>query len=637
MKYFKRIPLFIWSLALIAVAAVCLLSSAATQKAYAATDYEYGFEYTAFHVEYNVRADRTMDVELNLGVHYSGIKSTGIMFDIPVNAGDRVRNVTACELSGGLNGEEIHLDYDVTNEDLNLITVDMGDYTLKRNQTHYYRIRYEYAITKPAKNEKNAIFLNAVGFGHTTTLDDVQVTVNLPDGFIGDLTKCYAGLQGTNAEYRGAVDIDGNRVTLNIEHMNEKNGITFNFFFEEGVLSVKPDLTPYWIIIAACVLLALLFAVKLLVFNKDGLTPVVGVEAPDEMDPLVMGKLIDNKVDKSDVTSLIYYWANKGYIKIDLRDESDIELIRLYKQLPADAPNYQKRMYNGLFGKNDLVKINSLANKFYTTVEAVTKEVNAESGKLYTGSSMGVAVLFALLGAMFMGITPIALALTGISFKLFTVLPMFMIVPSFIIFALTQTVRYNRLKYTKGKTAVRYLGIVALAAVFTIAYALFIPSYIIEVIPKIILCAVGFAIVMLSSLIISRTPAHVEKLNKIVGFREFILSVEKDKLEMMLEENPELYYQILPYAIVLGVSDIWENKFSALTLAPPNWASSSRNAAFNFVVFNSLMRNANNRMTATMNSRPAPSSGSYSGGGRSGGSFGGFSGGGHGGGGSRGR
>ncbi len=635
----KLIPLFTAAI-IAAVAVICAFFGGFGGEVYAYDPY--AFEYTAFHVSYDVRADRTMDVTYDLGVHYQGDKSTGLLFDIPVNAGDRVRNVTAYELTA-LDGAETHLDYKVKNEERNLVTVDMGDYSNKYNQTHYYRIKFEYAITKPAKNETDALFLNAVGFGHQATLNDVQVTVNLPDGFIGSQTKCFLGRSvsgeqsGDNGNYDGFT-VNGNTVTLNLDYMPMNNGITFNFFFKEGVLSVKPDLTPYWIIIAACVVLALLFAVKFLAFNKDGLSPVTNVEAPDEMDPLVMGKLIDNKVDKSDVTSLIYYWANKGYIKIDMKDENDVELIRINHSLPTTAPDYQKKMYSRLFGKGDLVKIGSLANSFYTTVEAVTKQVNAENSKLYDGKSMGFSVLFALVGAMFMCVTPIILALTTISLSMFMITPLFNIIPAFIIFALTQTVRQNRLKLKKGKLALIYCGIVLLAALFSLIYVWLIPSFIIEVLPKILLCAIGYAIVMLSTLIISRTPEYTEKLNHIIGFRDFILYTEKDKLETMLESNPELYYKVLPYAIVLGVSDIWENKFAALTVAPPSWAMNSyRGSAFDFLLFSSIMRRANMNMTNTFTSRPAPSSGSFSGGGHGGGSFGGFSGGGHGGGGSRGR
>ncbi|MDE7086888.1 MAG: DUF2207 domain-containing protein, partial [Clostridia bacterium] len=398
--------------------------------------------------------------------------------------------------------------------------------------------------------------------------------------------------------------------------------------------TVRHDMTPYYVIIAACVLLAVLCALKFLVFNKDGLTPVVNVEAPDDMDPLKMGKLIDNRVDKSDVTSLIYYWANKGYIKINMDNQSDIELIRIYKNLPPQSPSYQKIMYEGLFKRGDSVKINSLTNSFYTTVEAVTRKVNTESGKLYDGKSMSAAVLFAVLGALLMAVTPIVMCFLNLT--ILTITPLFVVIPAFIVFAVTLAVRYNRLKLGKGKLALAYLGIAVLSAVCVAVYVFFVPSYIVEVLPKIILGAAGFAIVMLSTLLVSRTEKYTQKLNKIVGFRNFILYAEKNRLETMLEQNPEFYYQILPYAIVLGVSDIWENKFAALTVTPPNWVVGSRHdTLFNFMVFNAAIRTVNTRMTTAFIFRP--SSGSFSGGGSHGGSFGGFSGGGHGGGGARGR
>lgn len=638
MKKAKRIfPLFyILIIVLTAVAALFVKGGAAN--AYAAGAYD--FEFTAFHVTYDIRADRTMDVTMDLAVHYSGDESTGFMHDIPVNAGDRVRHIEAYELNE-IGGRQSSLTYKVKQEVTDFITVDIGDSSRKsHDKIYYYRIRYEYAITRPA--DKNAIYLNAVGFGSEAPMSNVTIILNLPDGLTG--AKYFAEERGVESDGVPVTPV-GNKITLTLDELPKKRGVTFQLDFKDGVLSTKTDLTPYWVIIAACVILALLFAVKFLLFNKDGLTPIVNVEAPNDMDPLVMGKLIDNKVDKSDVTSLIYYWANKGYLKINMPDEKnsdgkDIELIQIRTKLPEGSPPYQNRMYDNLFKSGPLVKLSDLTYKFYPTVESVTKEVNTENGRLYSGKSMAFAVLFALFGGLLMALTPIILALTTISKKLFLIAPLFMIVPAFIIFALTQTVRYNRLKLKKSKLALMYAGIALLAAVFSVIYIFFLPSYYVETVPKIILCVVGFAIVMLSACIVSRTEAYTEKLNHIVGFREFILLTEKDKLEVMLKDNPELYYQVLPYAIVLGVSDIWENKFESLTIAPPSWTTRTyADGVFDFMLFNAAMRNMNVHMTASMVSRPSssPSSGSFSGGGSHGGSFGGFSGGGHGGGGFRGR
>ncbi len=639
MKKIKKLPLIIYSLLIILTAVALLFSPGGGAKVYAYDPYEYQFD--KYHITYDIRADRTMDVCVDVDVHYLGYDSTGLLYDIPVNSGDRVRHIEAYSLDS--NGNERHLVYKVKQDVTNFITVDMGDTSNKTGQVHSYRLKYEYAITKPAKDEKNKLFLNAVGGGFKR-MSDVKITINLPDGFISDQIKRFASDRGSD-ETVNDWTLSGNTVTLELDYLAAESAVTFEFGFEDGVLSTKTDLTPYWVIIAACVILALLFAVKFLLFNKDGLTPIVNVEAPNDMDPLVMGKLIDNKVDKSDVTSLIYYWANKGYIKINMPEEKsadsgNIELIQIRMKLPEGSPYYQVRMYDKLFKSGPLVKISELTYKFYPTVESVTKEVNAENSKLYSGKSMAFAVLFALIGGLVMALTPVILALTTISSKLFLIVPLFMIAPAFVIFALTQTVRYNRLKFKKSKLILCYLGVALLAALFSLIYVLFLPSYYVEVIPKIILCVVGFAIVMLSACIISRTEKYTEKLNHIVGFREFITLTEKDKLEAMLEENPELYYQILPYAIVLGVSDIWENKFANLTIAPPSWTTRSySDGVFDFMLFNMAMRNVNTRMTSAFVSRPSssPSSGSFSGGGSHGGHFGGFSGGGHGGGGARGR
>ena len=39
-----------------------------------------------------------------------------------------------------------------------------------------------------------------------------------------------------------------------------------------------------------------------------------------------------------------------------------------------------------------------------------------------------------------------------------------------------------------------------------------------------------------------------EMLSSLLGFQEFLKTTEKDRLEMLLEEDPEYYYHILPYA-----------------------------------------------------------------------------------------
>ena len=121
--------------------------------------------------------------------------------------------------------------------------------------------------------------------------------------------------------------------------------------FNDGALSLYSDISAYLYLIPAIAGIVLLIILKLFVFNKNHLTPVVNYEAPNHMDPLMMGKLIDGNVNDEDVTSLIYYWASLGYIKINLDDKNDPTIIRIVQKLPDSSPEHEKIMFHGLFSK----------------------------------------------------------------------------------------------------------------------------------------------------------------------------------------------------------------------------------------------------------------------------------------------
>ena len=53
---------------------------------------------------------------------------------------------------------------------------------------------------------------------------------------------------------------------------------------------------------------------------------------------------------------------------------------------------------------------------------------------------------------------------------------------------------------------------------------------------------------------------------RINGFRDFLDTVEKPKLEELVEENPKYFYNILPYTYVLNISKKWIDKFKDIKI-----------------------------------------------------------------------
>lgn len=584
---------------------------------------------SGYAVEMDIKSNRTISVTEDITVYFYG--NSGFIRDIPVNAGEAVKNIRVNELKGKRLTDVY---YDVFVEDSRFISIDIGDKAHKRDE-HTYRITYDYCLTR-AQEGKNVLALTPIGLGWECEIENVSLTLKLPEGYVSNSVRCFTqNLIGSSETVSATETVqDGRTVITASLDLLYNHALRVDLEFTEGALTTYFDFTPYYFVIAATVLLLIVLLVKFLCFNKLPITPVVNFEAPDKMDPLMMGKLIDNKVNSEDITSMIYYWADKGYLKINLDNQEDPSIIRIVKTLPKECPAYEVVMFNELFSGGEVIKPSSLKYSFYTTVDRVTKMVNGETKNLYNGASVKLSIFFAVLAAIIFGLAPLILAVTQISTSYLIFAPLLVLIPLPFVYTFSLGIKYNSLKPGVGVKIGMGAAAVAIGLITTFAYAFFVPSNVIGFIPKLILGATCCATAGLSVLIVSRTKEYTTQLNEIIGFKNFITLAEKDKLEKMIEDDPEFYYHVLPYAQVLGVSDKWEEKFKDITVQPPQWATGSSMHTFvNFYVFNRIMRTSMANVGRNMVSRP--SSSGVSGGSGSSGGFGGFSGGGHGGGGGR--
>lgn len=164
-----------------------------------------------------------------------------------------------------------------------------------------------------------------------------------------------------------------------------------------------------------------------------------------------------------------------------------------------------------------------------------------------------------------------------------------------------------------------FIGICVVAVVFFNAFA-----------PKtwFTYVACGIAVIILALFMFfgsKRTKAGNQVYGQILGFKEFIKKAELDRLKMLIEENPSYYYDIMPYAYVLGLSDQWIENFETMHMPEPDWYSGRD--PFGDAVFYSMVRSANACATAPETSGGGSSGGGFSGGGFSGGGSGGGGGG----------
>ena len=566
---------------------------------------DHSYRVTEYSAEFEYKEGRTFAVTENITAIFRDENKHGIVRDFAMNSGEVYSDITV--LSHDCSAETQGNDF---------IRIFIGDenITVPTDTPITYTITYNFKI--PEGGERDMFAINVLGGGWTTNIDSFVCTVTLPSA-PEDVRI------GGNADYTA----DGNTYKVTASGIRPFNAITLYALYGAGTL---PAFAPEGGEIVALVLgFAVLAAAILLcvLLPKNSPLPVVGFYPPEGIDPLQAGTLIDGKVQPEDLTSIFYYWASKGIINIDMSNADDPVFI-MSGTLPADAPLHQKRLFDKVFEGCEKRAVSELPKDFYKAAQEAERLVKQDTPRMNSVWSRAVSLVTAAFAALVYVITLVVRGF-GVSDGLFFAMALAGFLPPVAIYLIGNFTAQNRLKYSKKKKTWLFIAQLAVAAAAAVAAYFLVPQTILINYMNILLILASSGTAIAAPYMLRYTKEYAEKLGPLLGFRHFIEIAEKDKLEKMIEGNPSYYYDVLPYAQVLGVSDVWINKFRDINLEPPAWARGYSFDAFDYVVFMSVMNSTSHIMQKSFVPPAGKSglSGGLSGGGFSGG-FGGFSGGG---------
>lgn len=593
------------------------------------------FTINEMRVDIDWNSDRSCKVKQELDVEFAEDRH-GIYVDIPVNSGERVRNLKA-KATNKFGSVRYEISHEAGNR---IVRVKVGDPYEYINEGDWLKCIVEYDYLTPEHPEdKNALDINAIGTGWTCYIYNATVTVNFPTAVQNDAVSAWVSGDERNVSLSNG----GKTVVLEISALRPFNGVRVKAIMPNGVLKGSGFEGIIIVVIGVVLVVA---AILLMVFvGKDKpLTPVVSFYPPQtdgkdgrkrRMLPVQIGKIIDGTCSSSDVTSLIFYWASEGYISIEEKDD-DTYLTKLKDVDPVTE--YERVLFAELFKKAKRnkktgevrVSVESLSGTFADKINAVKVGVNSEyRGKFYnagfTALSIGIMIftaLFAVLGSV--------LCTLRITSGFYNLLGVITLIPVVLAGILGTILVRNYFKLGDMLRKV-FLALYLMAIiVVSIAVMLAVPTDAMVWTEKAIFAVCIGATAALAPFITRRNDKYTEQLNEVIGFRNFLRDAEKPQLEMMLKDDPQYYYNILPYANVLGVSKIWQDKFEGLSIEPPTYYyGGSHVNVFDIIILSRLSDSVSSSLTYTP---PKVSSGSFSGGhfggSGGGGSFGGFGGGG---------
>lgn len=612
-------------------------------------------EYTieSYDVNVIVNENNTFNITEKIDAYFNSPRH-GIYRKIPLK-NQIVRNEEAKSNNRAkITDIKVNDNYTLSNESGNRV-IKIGDSNKTITGNKNYTISYVYNIGKDTGKNYDELYFNLIGNEWDTTISNITFTIKMPKSFDKSKLGFSKGVKNSTESKNIFYSVDGNVIKGYYEGtLNVGEGLTVRMELPEGYFvntSNNFDLIMLLSLITPIIFVVICFILWKKYGKDNEVIETVEFYPPEGFNSAETGFLYKGKADNNDVISLLIYLANKGYIKISEISEGSSFLIsnifKITKIKEYDGNNKNEKIFlDGLFNKKNsasgfeiLKNIQSkdqnidnsvqevttadLYNNFYTVIDMIKSNINSKENKyrIFEKSSLkkGFLVILMIL----------------ITFILITVKPVIEYRSAYdLIFAiLFPAIGFSVLFITvfgKAPISQKLFGLVwcfgfaAKPLISIVLPALLVdPIYLITYIVGLI-CIL--AMILLFKLMPKRTQFGNQILGKIQGFKNFLEIAEKPKLEELVMQDPEYFYNILPYTYVLGVSDKWINKFETIAMKAPTWYD-GYDENFNAARFGVLMGSMMSSAQSAMVSRPSSSSSSGSGGGSSGGGSGGGGGG----------
>ena len=592
-----------------------------------------GFTTQSFDVNVETDQDHTFHVSEEIHVDFSEYRH-GLYRYIP--NGGKYYGIRNIQVQG--------YTYDVYSESGSTV-IQIGDpnYTVYGEQT--YRISYDIVGYADDSKEMDYLSLDLLPTGWSTSIDSASLRISFPKEI--DDIESYAGVYGTEgSDAQDAVK----------EYFDVNNtGTVYTAVSKESLprglgLTIKADLPEgYWVgaysrerqiplLLGVLAVMGMLMLLLWLFVGRDQpIIQTVEFYPPEEMDPMEIAYVGNGQVKSDDISAQFIYMASKGYVQVQSEGKKNFTMTRLKDPDPGER-GYTKKLFRALFSRGDAVRLKKLPEKFGDAAAEAPGEVKRIiEGRRPSFSTVSLAGR--ALGLAFCLLIPLIAAIEcnwllygsewGILFFSF-ILALIMFVSMSTLVAKTDAFRMRK------RTVRIIIGfIIFLAAAIAETLLLIGAGY-----PSLALVFLCSELAAAVATIFVRRRMNNEIYGRVLGFREFIRTAEYDRLKMLSEEDPEYFFNIMPYACVFGMSSKWADKFSDFRIPPPSWYNSydgSWDPYFTYYMYGNMNSGVSSALATHYRAVGADvlsgavdtvsSGGGFSGGGFSGGGFGGGGGG----------
>ena len=529
---------------LLLIFCICLLATTVSART----------EATEINSVINVSADGRCQVTTTVRLHLDG-PATSMTFPLPGNATNVSCNGTSVRTYTSV------VDPGVILADLSGLNGISGDYQLMFSYTLPDVIYTQQpTATMGAKLMMEIPLLS--GFEYPVNSMSFSVTMPGEVDTKPTFTSSYmqTGIESRLTAFVGGQIINGS--TLQGLSDREKLSLVMQVPEEmfPGKLFIARTGNPEILPMSICGALALLYWIFFMrtwpVFRQDRSTPLEGITAGDLGCRLTAAGV--------DLTMMVLTWAQLGYLRI-MVDRKGRVILEKRMDMGNERPEFEVRTFRTLFAKNDYVdatgaKYAKLCRYVSETVDGIREMYTKRAGNsaIFRILGCGISIFCGVCYAMNLADSQIIRTMLSILFVIFGAVTAWGI----------QGAMYKM--HVRGKIPV-YVGSAcgALWIILGIVSGVWLIG--------LIVVAAQYLIGLLAAYGGRRSQMGMYNASQVLGLRHYLKKMNAEKLQRLLENNPDYFFDMLPYAIALGVDTKFAKAFGNMAIPECHYLLVSRN------------------------------------------------------------
>lgn len=502
---------------------------------------------TDFTARIDIHKDASFDVTEVIMYDFGDLQKHGIYRYIPYKYKTNDGKTRLLEITNVSITNEKKEKYNFTKSTSgNFLEFKIGDANRYVTGLKTYVISYKMNGAINYFDNQDELYWNVTGNDWNVPIEKASATVTLPKAAAANDLNVDSFIGASGSKEKGTITNGKDPIdTIEYEsprNLNSGEGLTFAAGFPKGMVVQKDYIyeVPFlstllgkvWL--AANIILPIAAFIIIFAFwRKKGRDPrgrgtiIAEYDAPDGVDAVAVGTLVDEKVDKKDISAGIVDMAVKGYLKINRLDgkgifkTKDYELTKLKGS--QGLADYERKIFDALFAGGNTVKLKDLDASFATDVKESQKLVfeSLVARGYFAKSPQKVRNIYLVVGFIIM----------------FAGFAAMMIAPSLIA-----------------------VGVIILI------FSFFMPARTLKGV---------------------YAKEHILGLKEYLSVAE----KDRIKFHNAPEKNPQTFEKYLPYAMALGVEKEWAKQFEGIFKENPSWYNDPSMSTFSAVAFASSMDN----------------------------------------------